>query len=240
MPCDIGEMLRRQFYFFGTYFVEDRILDCWQRAAEKANVIFDVGANAGIYSLAALASQPAATVHAFEPTPEIAGRLQEAVRLNRLEDRLHVHELAVSDRAGVAALHRCTGDRNTNAGMNYIGEAVRASEECVATVRLDEFCERFRIRQVDLLKLDVQGHEHAVLRGAEGLIRSGRLRTIFMELNWADALGEASPASASVALLSQAGYRFADPQAWSGPREPGPWMRGLGDIVACHDAGPGR
>src|SRR6266545_4661870 len=47
MPCDLNELLQRQFYFFGTYFVEEKILFCWQNAASRAQVIFDVGANAG-------------------------------------------------------------------------------------------------------------------------------------------------------------------------------------------------
>ena len=69
MPCDLGEMLQRQFYFFGTYFLEEDILRCWEAAAKGAKVVLDVGANAGIYSLAALAAQPDVTVYAFEPTP---------------------------------------------------------------------------------------------------------------------------------------------------------------------------
>ena len=55
---------------------------------EGRQVIFDVGANAGIYSLAALAIQRDATVHAFEPTPEIATRLRAMAKLNGL-DHLH-------------------------------------------------------------------------------------------------------------------------------------------------------
>jgi hypothetical protein len=42
MPCDLTEMLQRQFYFFGTYFLEEQILDCWTKAAKEAEVIFDV------------------------------------------------------------------------------------------------------------------------------------------------------------------------------------------------------
>ena len=48
LPVDLGEQLQRQFYFFGTYFIEDAILDCWQAVARDSSVIFDVGANAGI------------------------------------------------------------------------------------------------------------------------------------------------------------------------------------------------
>src|ERR1700693_2517115 len=55
MPCDLSEMLQRQFYFFGTYFLEENILRSWEAAAKGVKGILDVGANAGIYSLAALA-----------------------------------------------------------------------------------------------------------------------------------------------------------------------------------------
>src|SRR5215475_10727980 len=82
MPCDLSEMLQRQFYYFGTYLVEEEIIDCWQYVAQRATTIFDIGANAGIYSLAALAVAPRADVHAFEPTPEIANRLRSTAKLN--------------------------------------------------------------------------------------------------------------------------------------------------------------
>jgi hypothetical protein len=85
-----GEVSQRQFYFFGTYFLEEDMLRCWEVAAKAAKIILDIGANAGIYSLAALAIQPDATVHAFEPTTEIATRLRATAKLNRL-DHLHVH-----------------------------------------------------------------------------------------------------------------------------------------------------
>src|SRR5262249_11306442 len=45
MPCDLTEMLQRQFYFFGTYFLEEHILECWESAAKDAKLVLDVGAN---------------------------------------------------------------------------------------------------------------------------------------------------------------------------------------------------
>jgi hypothetical protein len=109
IPCDLGEMLQRQFYFFGTYFLEEDVLRCWEAAAKGAKVVLDVGANAGIYSLAALAAQPNVTVFAFEPTPEIAVRLRASAELNGL-DHLHVHEVAVLNKNGQTSLKRFHGD----------------------------------------------------------------------------------------------------------------------------------
>jgi FkbM family methyltransferase len=231
MTCDLTEMLQRQFYFFGTYFLEEHILKCWTNAARKAEVIFDVGANSGIYSLAALASQPNAVVHAFEPTQEIAAKLRQAGQLNRLA-HLNVHEVAVTSYSGRAILRRYRGDSGTNEGMNYIcRESGEPGAETVQTTCLDDFCRERRIANIDLIKIDVQGNEHCVLQGAEDLLRLGRLGTIFMELNWADKT-DCSPAMESVRLLAQGGYRFSNPNDHNNWRDAGNWLQGVTDIIA--------
>jgi len=232
VPCDLNEMLQRQFYFFGTYFIEEDILSCWASAAREAQIIFDVGANAGIYSFAALSSQPNAIVHAFEPTPEIAARLRASVRLNKL-NQLRVHQLGVFKRNGYGTLMRCRGESGCNEGMNFLSADVHESRgERIETVSLDDFCEQHRIDYVDLLKVDVQGQESAVLRGAERLITSGRIRMIFMELNWAADRDKPCPASDSVNFLDRAGYRFSRPDKHFKWHKAGKWLRGLGDVVA--------
>jgi FkbM family methyltransferase len=232
MRCDLSELLQRQFYYFGTYLVEEDIIDCWQSVAQGAVTIFDVGANAGIYSLAALAVEPRADVHAFEPTPEIANRLRSTAKLNGL-DRLHVHEVAVSIQSGTATLNRCRGELGSNEGMNFISEAqVTDDGEKVQTIGLDRFCVDHSINHIDLLKIDVQGHEHAVLRGAEQLIGAGRLSTIFMELNWADRSQSHCPATQSVQFLKGFNYLFSKPGKQLNWQPAGDWMQNMTDIVA--------
>jgi FkbM family methyltransferase len=232
LPCDLNQMLQRQFYFFGTYFIEEEILSCWIKAAAGAKVILDIGANAGIYSLAALAIKPDARVHAFEPTPEIAMRLRAGAELNRLH-QLHVHQTAVSNSNRRATLRRCLGERGINEGMNFIATDIATLDEPVTTVCLDRFCEEHSIGDVDLLKLDVQGHEDSVLRGAEQLIKNGRIRVIFMELNWNRHPRRPSSASESVQLLDRAGYRFSKPGKHLDWKRAGGWLHSLSDVVAC-------
>jgi len=68
------------------------------------------------------------------------------------------------------------------------------------------------IDRIDLLKIDVQGHEAAVLRGASELLNQGRIDGILMELNWwADDVSH-SPAMESVQQLEAAGFWFAKPE----------------------------
>jgi FkbM family methyltransferase len=232
MPCDLSEMLQRQFYFFGTYFLEEEILACWTAAAKDAEVIFDVGANAGIYSLAALAAQPAAVVHAFEPTPEIAGRLRTTANLNGLTT-LHVHEVAVLDDDVSAVLKRFRGELGNNEGMNFVSRDIETTEaERIQAVSLDRFCQDRSIHDIDLLKIDVQGHELSVLKGAERLIATGRLKTIFMELNWARGFGGTCVADQSVRLLTRADYLFSKPGQRLNWRKAGEWLHQLSDVVA--------
>ena len=232
MPCDVTEMLQRQFYFFGTYFLEEDILACWEASAREANVILDVGANSGIYSLAALAIQPNAIVHAFEPTPEIAARLRATAKLNGLGN-LYVHEMAALSRNGEAALKRCRGELGDNEGMNFVSEDVSDPDcELVQTVCLDQFCYDHSIDNLDLLKLDVQGHEHSALKGAEHLIRAGHVGTIFMELNWTRSAGAPCTATKSIDLLRQAGYLFSRPGKRLRWMKAGDWLCSLNDVVA--------
>ena len=232
MSCDLREMLQRQFYFFGTYFLEEDLLRCWAALSKGTKLVFDVGANAGIYSLAAIAVQPDVVVHAFEPTPEIAGRLRATAELNHLGN-LYVHEAAVLGENGHALLNRYRGEFGNNEGMNFVTRSSGNSvAERVEAISLDQFCQDRSIDFIDLLKLDVQGHEYSALRGAEHLIRADRVGTIFMELNWWANAGERSPAEESVRLLAEAGFLFSKPGTLLKWEKAGDWLRGLGDVVA--------
>jgi FkbM family methyltransferase len=231
VQCDLNQMLQRQFYFFGTYLLEENVLRCWMDAAADAKVVFDVGANAGIYSLAALATQPSAAVHAFEPTPEIAVQLRADAQLNGL-NRLHVHEAAVFKSDGYATLKRCRGQLESNEGMNFISTDMNGPGERVKTISLDRFCQEHSIQHVDLIKLDVQGQEHSVLQGAQQLIKSRRLQTIFMELNWSRQQHGPCPASDSIQLLDRAGYWFSKPGKRLDWEKAGDWLHSLSDVVA--------
>jgi FkbM family methyltransferase len=232
MPCDLGEMLQRQFYFFGTYFLEEDILRCWETAAKGAKVVLDVGANAGIYSLAALAVQPDASVYAFEPTPEIAARLRASAKLNGL-DHLHVHEAAVLNKNGRASLKRFRGDLGTNEGMNFILRDLGDSgTERVQAVCLDQFCQDHSITHIDLMKIDIQGHEYSALEGAERLIRSGHVGIIFLELNWAKNAKASCAAAECIRFLEQAGSRFSRPGQCLNWGRAGDWLESLSDVIA--------
>lgn len=231
--CDLRDSISRQIYFFGTYFLERKMIEIWQRFARQASCIFDIGANSGIYSFAALSENPEARVHAFEPTPTLNERLQGAVELNGFAN-LNVHELAVLERDGFAHLNRCRGGGlNENEGMNFVTWApFSADHQPTVVTSLDKFCLDSNIDKIDLIKVDVQGGEYEVFAGAGQLLAANRIETIFFELNWSDDPAR-DAAGRSIDFLDRHGFEFCSPdvQHW---RSPGDWMRWETDLIACH------
>ena len=89
---------------------------------------------------------------------------------------------ACGDRAGSVALHLSPDPRNS--GLSTVLESFEDAEAIdVASLRLDEFCAQ-RAIVPDLVKVDVEGAEEMVLRGAEGLLREGTPTHVICEV-WA-------------------------------------------------------
>jgi hypothetical protein len=142
-----------------------------------------------------------------------------------------VHQQAVFDRDGMAALRRCGREVGCNEGMNFIVErASRPGDEPVTAVTLDRKCAELGVDRIDLLKLDIQGAEAAALAGAGSLIDRGRIGMIFLELNWSAA--GPCPATDSLRRLERAGYLFAAPRPRPAWRPAGAWVRRLRDVMA--------
>ncbi len=136
----------------------------WERLAAQASVTYDVGANTGIFALAAKAANPAARVHAFEPLPAIAARLSANVALNDFD--IAVHAVAVSDRAGTAKIRMIEAAHEYSASfehMEWMDHSAGIEVE-VPLLRLADVIEQSGHRP-ELIKLDVERHEPQALRG---------------------------------------------------------------------------
>lgn len=143
----------------------------FKQALPQGGVALDVGANVGGYSLLfARWAGTAGRVYAFEPAPEAYSGLQQHIVMNGLAATVHAHQMAVSDTVGEVAFS-ATGSQGNN-HLLMEGEQANASVIHIPCTTIDQFCAAEGL-QPDFIKIDVEGFELAVLRGAERTIREG-------------------------------------------------------------------
>ncbi|CAL4942922.1 unnamed protein product [Urochloa decumbens] len=140
------------------------------RGDASGGVVVDVGANVGMASFAAAVM--GFRVVAFEPVFENLQRICDGVYLNRVQGRVLVYHAAASDRIGNITMHKVIG-RLDNSAISATGAklAFKSNEEIavvVSTIPLDEVIAD--TERVLMVKIDVQGWEYHVLRGASKLL----------------------------------------------------------------------
>jgi FkbM family methyltransferase len=147
----------------------------------QCEVIFDVGANVGDWTLQALDLNPGMEVHCFEPSGDTFGLLASRVTTGG-EKKPILNQLALGASRGSASLHVFAEAAGSNSLYRREGltEAQATTEE-VAVGTIDDYCEAHQVERVDLLKLDVEGHELAVLQGASFMLSQGRVARIQFE-----------------------------------------------------------
>jgi FkbM family methyltransferase len=171
MPITLrgGERIRvdvacRGFVWFG----EDEIWDALMQELRPGDNFADVGANIGIYTIAA--ARRGARVTSYEPNPETAVLLRRNVALNGVSDRVTIHEVAVAATPGTLPF-KSEGTLNWAARVDWAG----GFDVQAATLE----------GSFDVVKIDVEGYELEVLKGAAPLLadHESRPRTIFLELH---------------------------------------------------------
>ncbi len=147
---------------------------------------FDVGANNGSYAKVLRDRFKSCTVHCFEPLPQNYAALKENVK----ESGIICHNTALGSEDGTLTFYKASAD--TDGAMatvygdtitsifTFAGE-VNEKINCRVTT-IDNFCAD-KIEGIDFLKIDVEGHEREVLKGATKMIRENRIKIIQFEFN---------------------------------------------------------
>jgi FkbM family methyltransferase len=131
------------------------------RSLDRAGVYVDVGAHLGTHTVWFAALCPATHVHAFEPVGRFADVVRRNVAANGVGGKVTVHQVGLSDRAGHA-----TNELSREHQVGFMSEAAAATEDFPIT-RIDDV---LRGQPVAVIKLDVEGMEAAVLRGARRVL----------------------------------------------------------------------
>lgn len=194
----------------GQYAAIDAVLD-------RDGIIFDVGAHAGRFSAfvdGRLSER--GRVYAFEPVPETYWMLRENLMLNRCT-KVIATQAAVCDRVGRVEMNLFAPEFSSWNSMGKpqmttpAGQRVSPQHSLsVAADTLDAFCEREGIERIDLLKVDVEGCEASVFRGARRLLSQRRIGRICFEISTDPLAGAGVTARDVFAELQFHGYAVYD------------------------------
>jgi FkbM family methyltransferase len=151
----------------------------------EAPTVLDVGANEGKYASAVVQANRNARVFAFEPHPQTYGRL---VKLAPSKAKIIAINAACGSARGRLTLFDREGSFGTTHASLHEGVLKRAPDQktdqtIVEVLDLDTFAAEKKIPVIHLLKIDTEGHELEVLKGASTLLSEGRIKAIQFEFN---------------------------------------------------------
>jgi FkbM family methyltransferase len=178
-------------------------------------VIFDVGAHIGDTVAKYRSLFPSAHIHCFEPFPASFDRLATRVSGG---SRTHLHRLALTDREGAAKLNVNRSDATNSIlssdarGSFYWGEQKLETEATIDVVAstVDRVRQKESVDHIDILKIDVQGAEYAVLQGADATLRQHAVDVLYMELIVAPTYVGQHKLQEYLSLLDSLGYVIFD------------------------------
>lgn len=167
------DLVASHYFWYGKNGYEVASVREWIMRAKKANIVFDIGAHTGLFSLLACRSnQQIQQVVAFEPTARASSRILENLIVNSLVGRVKVETQAVSNAAGEVEFMIYVDEYQIGTGSSFVGTGknyeVRRRERA-STIRIDEYIKSSGLVP-DLLKIDVEGAEEMALEGAQDLI----------------------------------------------------------------------
>jgi FkbM family methyltransferase len=225
LSLDLRDRVQRQMLVGG---YERDVVALLRRVLRPGSVFFDVGAHIGLYSiLGAKLVERHGFVHCFEPDSDLFQRLMANIRLNNVSN-VAANQCAVSSYEGSGSFHRSTVVGES--GWGSLGENAQ-SGTTVNVCSLDSYCQTRGIVDVHWLKIDAEGSELEIIRGANHLLRTAR-PSIIIEIN-GPLLNQHGLAPSSVlTALKALGYRISPVQ---GTRPPSLSKSALENVVFLPD-----
>jgi FkbM family methyltransferase len=176
---DLREGIDMHLFLFGSYQSHVVRTVCDRIAQDP--VIIDVGANIGAISLALCADRPDSTIYAFEPTGHAYNKLLRNIELNGFESKITPVQSFVStissSESTLSAYSSWRLDRVDD--VRHPVHMGIAKEATAAQTSIDDFIQDRKLTKLDLIKIDTDGHELDVLKGATQTLQNLRPLIIF-------------------------------------------------------------
>lgn len=186
----------------------------YRRYLGDGMIVFDVGANVGELTLLFSRLAAGGAVHAFEPAPDAFEALRSAVERERAAN-VTLNAAALADRPGSVRLNCYDGPFHAFTSMadrplaDYGVDAGPARPVDVEATTLDAYCEAKGVDRIDLLKIDVEGAELQVLRGARAMLAAKRIGCVAFEFGQTTFDMGNRPEDIA-GLLREQGYRLSN------------------------------
>lgn len=171
---DLSDHIESQVYLHDMQEGDRGLIRLLRRQWTTGKTFLDIGANIGIYAaMAAKRVCSSGTVHAFEPVRRTFKRMEDNIKLNNFAN-VKTYNVAISSSTGTASIWI---PKHNNLGMASLHpNSTHLDEESVTMITLDNWIKQQNIKTVDIIKIDVEGHELSVLKG--GLDTITRMRPI--------------------------------------------------------------
>jgi FkbM family methyltransferase len=163
---------------------EFAILKNLKRLKSPSYCIFDVGANRGDFTGSALpyfSDSESFSIHCFEPSKTAFKALSDKLKGN---PHVILNNIGLGKEKGEFDLFTDSpgsgGASLTKRNLEHFGIEFSQSEK-IRVDRVDSYCSANDIERIDLLKIDVEGHEHDVLRGAQSMFENEGIRIVTFE-----------------------------------------------------------
>ena len=153
-------------------------LELWEQLIRKGDVICDVGAHHGIYSLLAARSGEAKAIYAYEPVKDNLAFLKNNARLNKLGAKITTRNSALSNQIGETQFQITEASDNANIKGHPNSPTLRATRVETSTLDAD-----FRNSKLDLIKIDTDGYEPYILDGAIKTFKNNPQLRMLIEFN---------------------------------------------------------
>ena len=152
-----GAQIANEVFWEGLYKGwEGKSIEIWREACRHSEMMLDIGANAGFYTLVAKTINPTMEVHAFEPSTDWYNRFNKNCAINDI--KINAHKLALS---------------NVD-GETYVKSVWRETDKNFNAVRLDTFLKDHQIKKIDLVKIDVEHYVVEMIEGYSELFKETR------------------------------------------------------------------
>jgi FkbM family methyltransferase len=142
--------------------------------------VLEIGANVGYFALMAAQAAPTAQLVAVEPAPQNLALLRANIEAAGLTDRISVHQAAVSDTVGQASLQ--LSQRSNHHGLEASDRPVTATVE-VPTLPFDAAVDRWLPVAPHVVRMDVEGHEWAVLETMDAVLTGTEPLVLYIEVH---------------------------------------------------------